>query len=424
MLLTLVALQVVSLLVRGGKLGDEAGFLIAATVSLSIAAGAIAFSLPPAALNVVRSFAHAVARTPRRAGAFVLLSSFAALTANVFVQQFEAWDEGGLLSAAPIIADRGIEGLIHEYRHNGWLGPQHPPGGPLLYAAGWALGASGPTSLRMVSVLFECGALFVVWRIIERLYGRRAGLLTSTLLLTSPLFVRLGSAVGNDPPLFLFFWLAILCGLRLLDAPTHRRAATLGVVLTLGVLTKYTMVLVGPILLVLPWVTGRRWPSASALAVTAAIPAAFSVCGLFALNGVGMLEAQAGTLEKYVSGLTRFGGTVAATTLLLQLPAAIGVYGIPLALKGVRALEPRTERRDAWLLIWIAAVTVPVALTWPFIRFFVPSFPAIFAVMAIGLLHTTDADQRIRVPLLMTMLCAITLGYYGWADLAVRMVRG
>lgn len=421
MLLALVALQVVSLAIRGAQLGAEATALITTTVLLSIAAGVAIAYVPERTLDRIRSFVRAAEHSTPRTATFLSLASLAVLVPNVFLQQPHAWDEHGILGAVPLLTSGAfLDGLAEAYRTNAWLGPQHPPGTPVFYAMMASLGAEGLYGLRMVSVGFACAGILTVWRILERLYDRRVGVLGALLLLTSPLYVRIGSAVGNDPAVLLLFWLSILLAMRLVETPDRRRAVALGLVLAAGILSKYTIVLVAPVLVAVPWVMGQRWPRAGLVLTVGIIPVGMVCVGLIALAAIGALAVQIDTVQDLSEHATR-SAAWAATGIFARLPAAVGIYSVPIVLRGVSVLAPRARRSDAFLLLWGVAVFLPVAITLPVNRFFMPAFPAVAAIMALGLLRAMRPADRIRIPLLLAALCAITLGYYGWADLSVRL---
>lgn len=421
MLTALVALQLVSLAVRGVQLGPEGYGVVALTMLLSIAARVLVSVPPESFVDAARTWARRLeGSTPATCGV-LLVASIAVLTTNVFVQQLDAYDERGILGAIPLLeSGTFFEGLTRAYRENAWLGPQHPPGTPLFYHLMWRLGLDGPYALRLVSVGFGVGGLLVVWRIAERLYGRRVGLLASLLLLTTPLFVRIDSAIGNDPAAIFFFWLAVLSGLRLLDRPSTRRAAELGVVLALGVMAKYTFVVVGPVLLALPWATRRSWPPLRAVVIALLLPAVVSAAWAYGLHEIGRLEAQQ-ELVTHFSGTVAEKGQWGLISVFVRLPAALGIYSVPVIALGLTRLRVRTSRADAFLLLWGALVFAPIAATMPVNRFFLPAFPAATAVMALGLLRSGDAQLAVRAPLLMAALCAITLLYYGYVDLAIHV---
>ena len=83
---------------------------------LSALACALAIALPEAAIEPFRTAARSAAATPMRAALVLASVTLVVLVTNVFVQQPNAWDERGLLAAAPVIASRGFRGFSEPIR--------------------------------------------------------------------------------------------------------------------------------------------------------------------------------------------------------------------------------------------------------------------------------------------------------------------
>jgi len=421
LVLAMLALQVGTLAMRGVMLGPEAHLLVAGILVLSLLAGAAVLWLPERAVQAVESGVRAVHARDVRASAALLLVSFALLFANVFLQQPHAWDERGILDAAPRIATFGFGGLIESYRVNPWLGPQHPPLPPLLYAVVWALGGASVFAMRMVGVVLGCGVVLLAFRIGARLFDRTIGFAGAALLLTTPLFVRTASAATNDIPLMFLFCLAILFGIRLLEAPSDRRAVALGVVIGIGLLTKYTMVFVYPVLLALLLPFGRPPRIWRLLAIVLAVSLGMLAVWLVLASTAGILERQTAKVGQLATVSTR-STRWALQGLFVRLPSALGIYAIPVILLGMWdcARSARSVRSaNGFALAWLFGIGVPLVVTLPVNRFFLPAFPAVTIVMALAL-----ADRRanaVRVALLLAALCGITLLYYAWVDLSIPL---
>ena len=418
LLLGMTALQIATLVVRAAKLGPPSHEIVGVVLLISALACALAIALPEAAIEPLRTAARSAAATPMRAALVLASVTLVVLVTNVFVQQPNAWDERGLLTAAPVIASRGFSGFSEAYKGNAWLGPQHPPLPALVHAAVWALGGKNVVAMRMIAVAFGCGAVLSVFGIGARLYGSRTGLLMAGLLLTSPLLVRITSAVTNDAPLLFFFCLAILLGLRLLDGPTDRRAIALGLVVGLGLLTKYTMILVYPVLIVLPWVGGipsRPW---RLLAIVLAVSLSMLGLWLLAAQQMGVLGQQSRNIEHLAGDATRDPRYI-LHGMLVRLPSAVGIFALPVILLGLVRCMRFERRADALILVWLVAIVVPLMATLPLNRFFLPAFPTFSAAMALAIEDRPASAPR--VVLLLGALCEATLIYYGWVDLRIPL---
>jgi mannosyltransferase len=141
---------------------------------------------------------------------------------------------------------------------------------PLWYVLEWALSrvlGTGVVALRLLSALAGIATVAVAWAIGSELAGRRAAIVTATLVAVNPLFVWY-SQEARAYALFVFAAsLALLCFLRAMHEPTNRRLAEFAFTASLALLTHYFAVfLVIPMSLWLLWlaVTGE-WSDESAM---------------------------------------------------------------------------------------------------------------------------------------------------------------
>jgi 4-amino-4-deoxy-L-arabinose transferase-like glycosyltransferase len=314
----------------------------------------------------------------------------------------------------------------------------------LLYGAVTAVAGSHLKLLRVVDLAFGCGTVLVAFSIAERLYERRTALAAGLLLLASPLFQRIASAATNDMPLTFLFCLSVLLGLRLLRDDDGRSTVLLGLVIGCGLLVKYTMVLVLPVLLALVWCMAEGAPVGTVgrprsgtgagafawLRDTAAgailrrhAPLVLVIAGTILLAwldhawSLGILDTQRARLGRLAT-VTQRSPRWALDSVLFKLPAAVGVAWLPwIALGGV-AMWCRRAMQDRFVGCWIALVFVPLALTLPDNRYFLPAFPALAIVAAQALVARPRAAARVL--LLALLLCAITVGFYTQIDLGQR----
>lgn len=84
-------------------------------------------------------------------------------------------------------------------------------------------------------------------------------------------------------------------------------------------------------------------------------------------------------------------------TLLLGLPSGLGIYTLPMLLLGAWQLLQRRSQADLWIL----AVFVPLILTLPGPRYFLPAFPTLALMMACGLGRVEEAAERIMIAALL-----------------------
>jgi 4-amino-4-deoxy-L-arabinose transferase-like glycosyltransferase len=218
-------------------------------------------------------------------------------------------------------------------------------------------------------------------------------------------------------PLTFFFCLALLVGLRLVHDDRDRTAVALGLVIGVGLLVKYTMVLVFPVLLALAWTAGAPRRVLRHGPVVLAISAAMLLAWLDHAFALGILTAQQEHLGK-LAGVSWRHPRWALDAIFSKTPSALGVYTLPWIALGAWAARRRL-REDGFVLAWIALVFVPLVATLPDNRYFLPAFPALLLLAARALLDR-PARWTVHVLLLAWLLCAITLALYAQVDLSQR----
>lgn len=415
LLVLMGVLQAGFLAVRARPYGASLHGLLALLLSLTALATLLAAFLPERLADRATALLDAAGATHARALGTLLVLTILAGAAGVVTQQPFSWDEKSVLWSADVVADGGPRGLFARYGENGWLGPQHPPLVPLVYGAVTAVAGSHLKLLRIVNLAFACGAVVAAFLIAERLYERRTAFLAGLVLLASPLFERIATAATNDMPLMFLFLLALLLTVVIERRGGDRLAMLLGVVVGLGLLVKYTMVLVFPVLLALPWCTGNLRIARRHGAVVLAIALAFLLVWLDHAWSLGILGLQQQRLARLATVSQRSPGW-AIDALLFKTPAAIGVYVMPWVALGAVAMFHRRAMQDRFVACWIGLVFVPLLLTLPDNRYFLPAFPAVALVGAQAL--AGRPRWCARVLLLALLLCAVTLAFYARIDLS------
>jgi mannosyltransferase len=267
---------------------------------------------------------------------------------------------------------------------------------PLWYLLAWVDGrlfGDGALALRLPSALAGIATVPVVWAIGQELSGRRAALIGAAIVAVNPLFVWY-SQEARAYGLFVFFAaLAMLCFVRLLRAPSARRAAWFVLSGTLALLTHYFAVflLIPMVLLLLRERSARRaaLPAAAGLAVVGlALLPLISAQGGHGTQWIGRwaLSSRLQAIPQYF--LTGYSGSPLGhgVELLVALPILAGValgawrllgsapgaapeHGPPSvsasAPSAVLAQSPAPSARNgAWIALAIAAfgVLAPIVL--------------------------------------------------------------
>jgi 4-amino-4-deoxy-L-arabinose transferase-like glycosyltransferase len=291
-------------------------------------------------------------------------------------------DESGFYLIAKVLAESGWSGFLAEYQEVEWISRDHPPLILLLYGLGFQLLGVKLFVLRFFSLLFGAGTLLLVYRIGKRLYDRETGLMSALF----PYFFRWGIMGTNDMASLFFFTWAVLLSLKLLDSPSLPRAVSTGVVAGIGLLSKYTMALIYPVLLAFSFEMGGFKKLKSAWAPVLMIPMGLLSAWWFFAMQIGVFSAQMDTLGSYATAVTTTGEgwPLILSNLFLKLPSALGVYNMPLLLLGSIHLLLNRTTSNRIVIGWIAAVFIPIMLTLPKPNYFIPCFPALAIALARG----------------------------------------
>jgi 4-amino-4-deoxy-L-arabinose transferase-like glycosyltransferase len=298
-------------------------------------------------------------------------------------------DEQMVFSAAQKVVEQGIGPFFTNYGQIPWLGNQHPPLAVLIYGGALWLFGLHLFVIRLVAFVFSLGMLFLTYRIGCVLYDRMTGVWAAGVLFVTPFFFRIGTTALNDVPLTFCFVLAIFLTLRLVVTPSYRIALGMGLSIGAGLLCKYTMLLVYPVILIAVILSGQWLRLLPYLVVTMTVSLSiFSAWVMFA-EQLGVLKGQRRTLGKHAMYVlfSGRGNRWLLNVLAMRLPSGIGMYLLPPLFLGVWHLFWQRSRSDLFVLLWILAVSLPLLLTLPGPRYFYPMFPALAIAIARGVLH-------------------------------------
>ncbi|VAW31166.1 hypothetical protein MNBD_CHLOROFLEXI01-4664 [hydrothermal vent metagenome] len=344
----------------------------------------------------------------------------------IFASQQRVWafDEEGNIRAATVVAQDGIGELFENYDRRPWLGKQHPPLVPIIYGLGMRVIGVSQLAARSITVVFALGTGWLTYLIGRRLFNRQTALLAALLLFTFPLVFRLGAAAMVETPLTFFFTLTVFLALRLAERPSAARLLWVGLAFGAGLLSKYTMVFALPLVFGIITVRGSFKQAVRYFSLMGIIGALLLAGWLLFANQLDILQRQVSTIMEY-AGLvltTEYGRQVLFETMSNRLPSALGVYNLPLLAVGGLFVLKRRQPVDWVLLFWILSVWLPLSLTLPDHRYFLPSFPAIALMAALGL-------QQIPKGMARGLLLALLLGgstlylYVDWVRAAELFVK-
>ena len=242
----------------------------------------------------------------------------------------------------------------------------HPPMVAWLIALGTRIGGQTEFGVRLFALVCSAVTSFFAWQLAARLYGRRAGTVAALLTQILPFFFMAGWIMTPDAPLTAC-WAGTLSFLAraFFDRADRAPRAWLGagVLLGLGLLSKYTVALLGPaamlfLLLDAPsrgwW---RRWEpyAAAALAVVIFSP----VIGWnLAHHGASFAFQSTARLRAHVDFSLP---ALLGSALLMLTPIGVWLAARAWRRGGAATAVVIDEERRRWLFVWVFTL-VPLAV--------------------------------------------------------------
>ena len=308
-----------------------------------------------------------------------------------------------VLSASRVVAEDGFDSLFSRHGEITWL-RQHPPLVLMLFGVTMRFFGEEMVVPRLVSLAFGLGSILVTYRLGKELYDSEIGLLASIFFVSSPYFFRLSAAVSNDIQVTFFFVSTLLVTFRLKQTPTFKLAVLGGALLGAGILTKYTMILIYPLLGYLFVVYRSNTKFRTQVLVLAAVSGVISASWIAFAHHIGMFAVQWDIMANFAGSYSK---TTWAKLLLLEVlftrfPSALGVYTLPaLFLGGIGLFRRIKDPANRFVLVWIATIMLVFSLTVPDSRYCMLAFPALAMTMAHGL----KTVPQVKVVLLLLLNC-------------------
>lgn len=319
--------------------------------------------------------------------------------------QIAASDELRTYAIAKVLAQEGLASLPTVYAENGFLRSVHAPLAFLAYALAMRIMGTDLLVARLAGQVFVVGTVLVTYLLGRELYSRETGFVSALFLLSYPKFVRQGSMALTDIPAAFFFSLALLLVVRLRRRPAYGLAIAAGIVVLFGLLTKYTVALIFPFLLICLIVCRAFRPLKLHLGILFLLPALLAAIWLGNASRMGVVADQVETLSYFAQAVLRddYGRNLLLETLLTRLPSGVGVYNLPLLILGVLYAIRRRSQSDLFVLLWIVTVFLLLSITLPEARYFLLAFPALAVVQAAGMKRIPKvADRALLLSLLLS----------------------
>ena len=376
------------------------------------------------------------------------------------------FDEQRSYEASLLLSQQGVSAFFDQYAGLPWLGDQHPP--LIILLNGLIFWLFGPNLifLRLFTLCFALGNIILTYLIGRRFYDSTTGLLAAFFVASSPYLIRLGTRAMLDIQVTFFGLLAIYLISVLVEKDSYKFAVFTGIAIGLGILTKYIMFLVGPVLLsyivifgafkrlfpklivaglvvlltVLPWFTlaytkgimdvqmaqvgGLVRMMANAMTIDTTI--SDSTTDELAANQQAETVEDPQSIEAFtVAGITvrmNWSSRFALEQLLVRVPSSVGVYFIPLLFIGLMGLWQNRRREDWFVLSWVVLIWISVLITLPAWRYFMLSFPALALIFAQA--RRSLREGIMQVTLLAVLYCGGALYLYvdWWRNIQVFMI--
>ena len=327
-----------------------------------------------------------------------LILTLSAVTLGVgviyaYYQRPWPFDEEDNFRAAKLVAEEGVAALFANYAEISWLGKQHPPLIPIISGFIMRIFGTRLFVMRLVMLILGLGTVIGTFFLGVQLYDQQTGLIAAWVLLTFPLFMRQSTAAMIDIPVTFCFTIALLMTLQLPDATAgYGLAGMIGIVVGIGLLSKYTMVFIYGVLFGLFSIIEAYQPFMLHLGVIFLVSISILAMWLVYAARIGVLVTQANKIAHYagvkdkkvvLAGNYRIRFRLEA--LLSRLPSALGAYTIPLFFLGVFHLLWYGTPSDLFILLWIGIIACILIFLLPDHRYFLPTFPALAILMARGL---------------------------------------
>ena len=278
---------------------------------------------------------------------------------------------------------------------------------PFLYGLIFRfLGESRLYIQAFTSLLFALTVL-LTYRIGRDLWGRDIGIAAGMLLLGIPYLLTQVPLMLVDVPTMFFVTLSVHLFLAALDRGGMIRTLSASLALFLTLFSKYSVFLMLPVVLIIPFVRSESGPGRTAARSTAVLAGAGLLCTVALLLKYDVIMDQVQILRTFQrQGLTRWQEGLASTFLFQTHPF--------ITLAAFAGAAAAIKNRDARFLVpgWFALFMV--FLHHERIRYLLPLFPLFTLMAGYGLQSVQDRGVRLFI-----VWCAVTsslviaLGAYG-----------
>jgi 4-amino-4-deoxy-L-arabinose transferase-like glycosyltransferase len=350
--------------------------------------------------NNVRQWQTGLFRDEKRLIIGFCFFIFAVGLVYAYYQRIWTFDEEGAYAASQLIAQQGLAEFFDNYVELSWLGSQHPP--LIMLINGLVLRIFGDELfyLRITTLVFALGTIVLTYLIGSSLYDRKTGVFAAIFVASFPLFMRLGTAAMLDMQVTFFAVLAVYLVILLERQQSYTLAVAAGIILGLGLLSKYTMILIYPVILSYFLVRRsfkRSFPRLVVLGLVSGFLLLVWLVFAYQQGVISAQESQLGSLAGVTTNRAHSGSLspFLMETLISRLPSAIGTFAIPVILLGLFSLWQSRRKADLFVFLWVLLVSLVLILTLPDHRYFMIMFPALAIIMGLAVRRIPQSAPQV-----------------------------
>lgn len=369
-----------------------------------------------------------------------ILFAFAFILRLYFFNMNQAvwWDEASYLTRAKYYAGLLTTG------EDIWS-PRRPFLFPIIWAFLYKLGFT-EFIIRLTELFLSIGSVALTYYAGKEIFGRKAGIIASFGMAVMNLHLFLTARLLMDLPAMTLILATVYVFYKYYINQDHpQKLWLIGLMLGLSLFTKATSVLIIlPIVITIIIKEGKKFITNKSIYAIGSIAfltlSPFLIYVMITLNKINIITSTTGigggrfvTLDQFISNIT--GALVSYTMtipyelkIIFTIFFVIGLYIFLDLILGLDILirkKDKTLMKKAFLLMWILSFLLFFGLftrsyTEP--RYILPLFPAVFIIMAIGILKVSDLIKNKSIAIIVVTIILI-LGGFSQISFADNLIK-
>ena len=324
-----------------------------------------------------------------------------------------------ILEAARIFSNEGYVSFFDKYSSLGFA-RRHPPLPAIFIGGLFRMFGESTFTARTLTNIFSIFAIFLTYLLAKKLYGKETALMSMILLSSLQVYFRYSWLAEQDIAITCFFTLVIFLFMLYLKEEKSIYLISAIPIICLGILMKYTMILILPIILLYLFFSGKVFKKVEfwvfvifimlfLMAGIAFLKERDVLCQLWEITKFHLLWVfRLKPLPSLVNHIVRS---------LSHIAFGIGIYNILFILAGIALFLRRKIFGDKLLLIWVFIIFFFFAFTCPVERrYFLPAFPAL-SIIIVETMNKLPKETKIAAYLFSVIASYFTVIFYfyvGW----------